>query len=133
MGTNVTEESKVSQDPLTEAIIACAIEVHRTLGPGLREHAYQASMAHELALQGYEVEIERRLELKYGEVHLDLIYRIDLLVNDTVVLELKAVDALEDVHKAQLITYLKLAGKKVGLLINFNADLLKNGLVRLFG
>ncbi len=115
---------------LTEQIIGAAIEVHRELGPGLLESAYQACMAHELALREVSFEQEKPVPLRYKGVHLDCGYRIDFLVGGKVVVELKAVDAIVPVHEAQLLTYLKLTGCRVGLLINFNVPVLTQGIKR---
>ena len=116
---------------ITETIIGAAIEVHRHLGPGLFESAYHASLAREMALRGLTFEQEKPLPLEYKGVHLDCGYRLDFLVEQSVVVELKAIEALEPIHEAQLLTYLKLTGCKIGLLINFNVPILKNGLKRM--
>ena len=117
-------------DQITEKIIGAAMKVHSALGPGLLESAYQACLIRELENQGLSVESEVILPLKYeGEV-IDAGYRMDLLVEDAVVLELKSVDKILPIHEAQLITYLKLSGRKVGLLINFNVLHLKDGITR---
>ena len=108
------------EQELTSKIIAAAIEVHRALGPGLLESAYLACLVRELVLRGIPIEQEKPLPVEYKGVRLDCGYRLDLLVNGKVVVELKAVDALHPVHEAQLLTYLKLSGCRVGLLINFN-------------
>ena len=115
---------------VTEQIIGAAIAVHRTLGPGLLESAYETCLVYELTQQGLKVEAQKPLPVVYREVKLDCGYRLDLLVEDTVVVELKAVDRLAPIHTAQLMSYLKLSGCKVGLLINFHETLLKNGIVR---
>jgi len=115
---------------VTEQIIGAAIAVHRTLGPGLLESAYETCLVYELTQQGLKVEAQKPLPVVYREVKLDCGYRLDLLVEDTVVVELKAVDRLAPIHTAQLMSYLKLSGCKVGLLINFHEALLKNGIVR---
>ena len=115
---------------ITEQIIGAAIAVHRALGPGLLESAYEACLACELTQQGLKVETQRPLPIIYREVKLDCGYRLDLLVEDAVIVELKSVDRLVPIHTAQLMSYLKLSGCKVGLLINFNETLLKNGIVR---
>jgi len=115
---------------ITERIIAAAIKVHRALGPGLLESAYESCLAYELAKGGLRVEQQKPLPLVYEEVRLDCGYRLDLLVEDAVVVELKAVDELIPIHKAQLLSYLKLSGCKVGLLINFNVAMLKDGIRR---
>jgi len=116
---------------ITEAIIGAAIDVHRALGPGLLESAYQACLAFELVERGYKVEQQKPLPLVYKNVHLDCGYRLDLFVNDAVIVEIKAVDELAPIHEAQLLSYLRLSGCKVGLLINFNVKLLKYGIKRL--
>ena len=116
---------------LTAQIIGAAIDVHRALGPGLLESAYQVCLAHELTLRGIAFEQEKALPVEYKGVRLDCGYRLDFLVAGKVVVELKAVDELHPVHEAQLLTYLKLTGCKVGLLINFNVQVLKNGIKRM--
>lgn len=116
---------------ITEAIIGAAIEVHRYLGPGLLESAYQVCLAREMDLRGMSFEPEKPLPLEYKGVNLECGYRLDFLVEQSVVVELKTVDALLPVHQAQLLTYLKLTGCKIGLLINFNVPALKQGLKRM--
>ena len=120
-------------EPLTEAIIGAAIEVHRELGPGLLKSTYEACLAHELSIRGLRVVRQLPLPVTYKGVKLDCGYkfRVDLLVEDQVVLELKAVEHLEAFHEAQLLSYLKLSGHRVGLLLNFNVKALKNGLKRM--
>lgn len=115
---------------ITEIIIGCAIEVHRALGPGLLESAYEECLAYELQLAGLRVERQKAVPVIYKEKKLDCGYRMDLLVENQVVLELKTVDALCPVHEAQVLTYLKFAKKEIGLLINFNVTVLKNGIKR---
>ena len=115
---------------LTEKIIGCAIKVHRVLGPGLLESAYEVCLVHELRKAGLKAERQVALPVIYEGLRLDADYFIDILVEDTVVLELKSVEHLLPIHEAQLLTYLKLANKKLGLLINFNVTLLKNGIKR---
>lgn len=115
---------------LTEKIIGAAISVHKTLGPGLLESAYQECLLYELKTLGLKVEKEKSLPIVYKEVKLDHGYRIDLLVENKIVLELKTVEFLTDVHTAQILTYLKLGNYPLGLLINFHTNLLKNGLKR---
>ena len=115
---------------VTSEIIGAAIDVHRTLGPGLLESAYEACLAYELVHRGLNVEQQKPLPVIYKEVYLDAGYRLDLLVNGNVIVELKAVDSLTPLHKAQLMSYLKLSGLKLGLLINFNVQVLKNGIQR---
>ena len=116
---------------LTQDIIACAIEVHRHLGPGLLESAYEECLCHELGLQGISFERQRPLPLKYKGIKLDCGYRMDILVDDKVVVELKCVEKILPVHEAQLLTYLRLSNFKVGLIINFYTAVLKNGIKRL--
>lgn len=117
-------------NPLSQKIIGAAIEVHKTLGPGLLESAYQNCLFYELQEQGLQVVKEKGLPIVYKEIQLDHGYRIDLLVEDKIVLELKTVEHLTDVHKAQLLTYLKLGNFPLGSLINFNTKLFKNDLKR---
>lgn len=118
-------------DQITHTIIRAAIDVHRTLGPGLLESAYEACMAFELVDQ-YDLKVEQQkpLSLNYRGVNLDCGYRLDLFVADSVVVELKSVDKLMPIHEAQMLSYLKLSGCKVGLLINFNVKILKHGIKR---
>ncbi len=120
------EESQV-----TEVIIGCAIKVHRGLGPGLLESAYEACLFHELSKTELKIEKQKPLPLVYDDVKLDCGYRLDLLVEGKVIVEVKAVKALEEIHTAQLLTYLKLSGCRLGLLINFNVLLLKDGIKRI--
>jgi GxxExxY protein len=115
---------------LTSKIIACAIEVHKTLGPGLLESAYEECLAYELQNAGLKVERQTPVPVIYKEIRLDCGYRMDILVENTVVVELKTVDEFHPVHEAQVLTHLKFSGKKIGLLINFNVVLLKNGIKR---
>ena len=115
---------------VTSQIIGSAIDVHRALGPGLLESAYEACLAYELAQRGLNVEQQKPLPVIYKGVSLDAGYRLNLLVDRSVVVELKAVESLNSLHKAQLLSYLKLSGLKLGLLINFNVQVLKNGIQR---
>jgi len=116
---------------VTGTIIGAVMEVHRALGPGLLESAYEACLAYELVERGLKVEQQKPLPLVYKAVNLDCGYRLDLLVDDCVIVEIKAVGALEPVHTAQVLSYLKLSGCRVGLLINFNVQVLKRGIRRL--
>lgn len=116
---------------ITEAIIAAAIAVHRELGPGLLESAYEACLAYELAQRGLAVERQKGLPVTYRGVNVDCGYRIDMLVEGSVVVELKAIEMLEPIHEAQLLSYLKLSGHRLGLLINFNVKMLKHGIRRM--
>lgn len=113
------------------AIVNAAMKVHSALGPGLLESAYEACLLHELRHLGLKVEAQRSLPVAYDGIKIDVGYRVDLLVEDAVIVELKAVDTLLPIHQAQLLSYLKLSGKRVGLLINFNVRHLKNGLKRM--
>lgn len=115
---------------LTEKIIGCAIKVHRVLGPGLLESTYEVCLVHEIKKTGLKVERQVSLPIIYDGIKLDAGYQLDVLVEDTIILELKSVESLMPIHEAQLLTYLKLANKKLGLLINFNVTLLKNGIKR---
>lgn len=120
----------VAYKNLTERIIGAAIEVHRKLGPGLLESAYRECFARELLLRSISFERERPIPLVYKDVHLECGYRLDFLIEKLVVVEVKSVDGLAPIHEAQLITYLRLGGWNLGLLINFNVLLLKNGIRR---
>ena len=124
---NISEEL----NELSNKIIGLAIKVHRALGPGLLESSYQECLCYELAVAGYLVEKEKALPLIYEEVKLDIGYRIDILVDGKIIIEVKAVESITDVHIAQVLTYLKLLNNRIGLLINFNVKLLKDGIKRL--
>jgi GxxExxY protein len=115
---------------LTERIIGCAIKVHRALGPGLLESTYETCLVHELIKSGMKVERQVAVPIFYDGLKLKSDYYLDVLVEDTVILELKSVEALIPIFEAQLLTYMKLANKKLGLLINFNVTLLKYGIKR---
>lgn len=117
--------NKISYD-----IIGCAYRVHSRLGPGLLESTYQICLEYELKKLGYAVETEKALPVIYDEIKLDAGYRIDLMVNKSVIVELKSVEAINDVHIAQILTYLKLSNTELGLLINFNVKDLKQGIKR---
>jgi GxxExxY protein len=121
----------IENDLLTEKIIGCAIEVHRGLGPGLLESAYEECLCFELGQARLSHEKEVPLPILYKAVKLDCGYRMDIVVDDRVVIELKTVDRLMPIHEAQLLTYLKLSRIKTGLLLNFNSAILKDGLRRL--
>jgi GxxExxY protein len=124
-------EEKDRLDSITRRIIGGAIEVHRRLGPGLLESAYEVCLAFELRKMGLVVEEQKPLPVIYREVKLDCGYRLDLVIEDSVVVEIKAVDQLAPIHVAQLLSYLRLSNKRVGLLINFHVRVLKNGLKRI--
>lgn len=118
------------ENVITQRILKCAFKVHTKLGPGLLESAYQECLHYELMREGLNVVKEKPMPLIYNEVKLDTGYRIDLLVNGKVVIEVKAVEGITDVHLAQTLTYLKLSGCKVGLLLNFNVKSMKHGVKR---
>lgn len=130
--TESTEHTeKETLDPLTGKIIGAALEVHRTLGPGLLESAYEACLIYELRLRKLSVESQKSMPVFYKDVMLDCGYRVDLIVETQVIVEIKSVNSLVSIHEAQLLSYLKLSDCKVGLLINFNVSLLKEGIRRL--
>jgi len=120
----------MTENELATEVIGCAIAVHRALGPGLLESAYEQCLAYELRQSGFRVEVQKPMPLFYEEVEMDCGYRVDILVEDKLIIELKAVEALNDVHLAQTLTYLKLSDCRLGLLINFNVSVLKNGIKR---
>lgn len=121
----------MSENELAKLVIGCAIKVHRELGPGLLESAYQACLFYELVKEDLLVEKEKPLPLVYDEVKLDCGYRLDPIVERKLIVEIKSVEALNDIHLAQVLTYLKLSECKLGLLINFNSLLLKDGIKRI--
>jgi len=116
---------------LSSRIIGAAIEVHKTLGPGLLESTYEECLCHELGLQGLEYDRQVNLPVRYKDKQLDCGYRIDIIVERLIILELKAVDAILPIHKAQLLTYLKLSNLRLGLLLNFNIPLMRDGIHRI--
>lgn len=128
--TESTEGAESASRLLTEQIIGAAIEVHRVLGPGLLESAYEQCLAHELAARGLPFRRQVDVPVTYKGLRLDAGFRADFIVHDTVVVEIKAVESLLPIHTAQVVTYLRLTGKHVGLLINFNSKTLKDGLKR---
>ena len=117
-------------DDLSNIVIGCAIEVHRRLGPGLLESAYEHCLAHELIRSGIECQSQVPLPIRYRDVQLDCGYRVDILVKGQLIIELKCVAALKAIHQAQLMTYMKLAEVPVGLLLNFNVSVLRDGIKR---
>jgi len=121
---------KIEFDALSNIVIGCAIEAHRELGPGLLESTYEQCLAYELDHAGSGFKLQHALPIQYKGLRLDCGYRIDVLVQDSLILELKSVDAILGIHQAQLLTYMKLAGIKTGLLINFNVQYLKSGIKR---
>jgi GxxExxY protein len=118
-------------DELSNRVIRCALEVHRHLGPGLLESAYRRCLAHELALAGISFETEKPIAMRYKEEFLDCGLRLDLLIQNELIVELKSVDKLLAVHQAQLLTYMKIANVQTGMLMNFNSRLLRDGLRRI--
>jgi len=119
------------RDPLTGVIIGAAIEVHRVLGPGLLESVYERCLSHELEIRGLGNQRQVPLPVVYKGIHLEEGYRIDILVDRKIIVEIKAVDAIAPVHEAQLLTYLRLSGLHVGLLLNFHVALMKDGIKRM--
>jgi len=120
----------MSENEIATQIVDAAYKIHTTLGPGLLESVYQKVMVHELRNRGLEVVEEQPIPVVYEGVHLEVGFRADLIVGGLVIVELKSVEAVAPVHKKQLLTYLRLANKKLGLLINFNVELIKNGISR---
>ncbi|MBN2597624.1 GxxExxY protein [Labilibaculum sp.] len=120
----------MKENEITEKIIKAAMKVHTVLGPGLLESAYQECLFYELQKAGLKVEKEKALPISYDGVKLDCGYRLDLFVEDQVIVELKSIDSFKDIHLAQTLTYLKLADRRLGLMINFNVEKLKYGIKR---
>jgi GxxExxY protein len=116
---------------LSSRIIGAAIEVHKALGPGLLESAYEECLCHELSMGGLSLARQKHLAVRYKGINLDCGYRLDVVVEDAIILELKSCEKIEPIHKAQLLTYLKLSGFKLGLLFNFNVTLMREGIVRI--
>ena len=124
-------EVMMNINQLSSKIIGAAIEVHKTLGPGLLESAYEECLCHELSIQGLLFEKQKPLSIDYKGKKLDCGYRLDIVVENTVIIELKSCEKIEPIHKAQLLTYLKLSGLNLGLLLNFNVPLMRDGIVRI--
>ena len=127
---NNTGQTKMSENEIGRVVVDAAIAVHRALGPGLLESVYEAVLADELVERGLTVARQVIIPIFYKEKQIDEGYRADILVEDRVVLELKSIEAIRDVHKKQLLTYLKLSGKTLGFLLNFGEVLMKKGIVR---
>lgn len=127
---NPPNKEMMTENDISERIIGCAIQVHKALGPGLLENAYVECLFYELQKAGLKVEKQKALPLVYKEVKLDAGYRLDLIVENKVIIELKSVEALNEIHFAQLLTYLKLSGCKLGLLMNFNVLRVVEGIKR---
>jgi GxxExxY protein len=121
----------MTENEISHKIIGCAIELHKTLGPGLLESAYEAALAYDISQAGLDVKAQVPMPLIYKEVMQDVGYRLDLIVENKVIVEIKSVEVLAPVHFSQTLTYLRLSEKKLGLLINFNTKVLKNGIHRL--
>lgn len=121
----------MDENELGENVLGCALKVHRALGPGLLESAYEACLAREFEMRGLDYRRQYVMPVSYEGMTVDLGYRLDLLVADRVVIEVKAVEKLIDVHRAQLLSYLKFGGFRLGYLLNFNAPMLKDGIMRL--
>ena len=120
----------MNENELSEKIIGLAIKVHSALGPGLLESAYEKALVFELSRNGYKAEVQKSISINYEGITIDEGYQADIVVNDIVLIELKSVKQIEDIHLKQLLTYIRLSNKKLGLLINFNEILLKNGIRR---
>jgi GxxExxY protein len=120
----------MTENELSKIVFDCALKVHQTLGPGLLESAYEECLFYELKKTGLDIQKQKPLPLIYEEVKLDVGYRLDIIIENKLILEIKSVDTLNDIHFAQLMTYLKLTNCKLGLLINFNVVLVKNGIKR---
>ena len=130
-GGREREEIMLIEGELSQQIIGAAIEVHRELGPGLLESAYEERLCHEFSLRGLRFQRQIELPVRYKELQLNCGYRMDLLVEEKIVLELKCVEAIAPIHKAQLLTYLRLSHNAVGLLLNFNVAVMKDGILRI--
>jgi GxxExxY protein len=120
----------MDREEIFKKVLDCAFEVHKTLGPGLLESTYEECLMFELQIAGFKVERQKALAINYKGLFLESAYRIDLLVEDQIIIELKAVEEVTNVHLAQILTYLKLSGCRLGLLVNFNVKLLKDGIKR---
>jgi GxxExxY protein len=124
-------EVMMNMNQLSSKIIGAAIEVHKTLGPGLLESAYEECLCHELSIQGLLFEKQKPLSIDYKGKKLDCGYRLDIVVEKAIIIELKSCEKIEPIHKAQLLTYLKLSGLNLGLILNFNVPLMRDGIVRI--
>jgi len=123
-------KSEEELNRLSSVVIGCAIEVHKVLGPGLLESAYQQCLAWELRRQGLSVKEQVPVPIRYKELEVSNAYRLDILIEDELIVELKAADKIEPVHVAQMLTYLKVSGLRLGLLLNFNVEVMKKGIKR---
>jgi GxxExxY protein len=122
---------KTTENDISFEIRGAAFKVHTALGPGLLESVYETALSYELSQMGYEVKNQIGVPMVYSDIKMDVGFRLDILVNDLVIVEIKSVEALTDIHHKQLLTYLKLSGKKLGLLINFNCSSLKDSIIRI--
>ena len=120
----------MTENEISKVVFDAALKIHKALGPGLLENAYEECLNHELKKSGLLIEKQKELPLIYETVQLDVGYRVDLMIENKFIVEVKAVEELNDIHMAQILTYLKLSGCKLGMLINFNVDLIKNGVRR---
>ncbi len=120
----------ITENQLSKIVFNCALKVHQNLGPGLLESAYEECLFYELKKTGLDIQKQKALPLVYEEVKLDIGYRIDIIIENKLILEIKSVEALNEIHFAQLLTYLKLTNCKLGMLMNFNVALIKNGIRR---
>ena len=125
------ERKRMTENELSKVAVDCMFKVHKNLGPGLLESAYEECLYHELKKTELRIERQKALPLVYESIKLEIGYRLDLIVEDKLIIEVKSVEAINDVHKAQVITYLKLSGCKLGLLVNFNVTLIKDGIKRI--
>jgi GxxExxY protein len=125
------EVSAVDENPISKEIVDAAFKIHQALGPGLLESVYEVTLAYELRKRGLDVERQAPVQLKYEELVFEEGYRLDLIVDDKVIVEVKSVDELGPIHKKQLLTYLKLKNKRLGQLINFNENLIRDGITRI--
>ena len=121
----------MTENDISYAIRGAAFKVHTTLGPGLLESVYETALAYELAKDGFNVKTQIGVPMMYADVKMDVGFRLDIIVNDLVIIEVKSVESLMDVHHKQLLSYLKLTNKKLGLLVNFNTDNIASGIVRI--
>ena len=129
-GLGCSVETTIDINGLTEKVIGCIIEVHKHLGPGLLESTYEQCLAHELTINSIRFELQKSMPVMYKGIKLDCGYRIDMIIENDLIIELKSVEYITDIHMSQIITYLKLSHKKLGLIVNFNTRLIKNGIKR---
>jgi GxxExxY protein len=123
-------ETAMTENELAKEIVNAAYKIHTTLGPGLLESVYETTLAHEMEQRGIKVVRQQALPVVYESIRMDIGFRADLIVGDKVIIEIKSVEAISPVHRKQLLTYLRLTGKRLGLLINFNVELIRDGMTR---